>query len=39
MKKVIVFTLSLVLIIQPVMLSEVVNTMVWNEVEMIEGGF
>lgn len=38
MKKVIVFTLSLVLIIQPVMLSEVVNTMVWNEIEMIEGG-
>lgn len=39
MKNLIVFTSSLVLIIQPVILSEVVNTMVWNEIEMIEGGF
>ena len=39
MKKLVVFTLSLMLIIQPVVLSEVVNTMVWAELEMVEGGF
>lgn len=36
MKKLIVFVLSIILIAQPVVLSEVVNTMVWNELEMIE---
>lgn len=39
MKKLVVFTLSLMLIIQPVVLSEVVNTMVWAELETVEGGF
>lgn len=36
MKKLTVFVLSIILIAQPVVLSEVVNTMVWNELEMIE---
>ena len=39
MKKLVVVVLSVILIIQPVVLSEVVNTMVWAELEMVEGGF
>lgn len=39
MKKVVIFMLSVILITQPVVLSEVVNTMVWAELEMVEGGF
>ena len=39
MKKLVVVVLSVILITQPVVLSEVVNTMVWNELEMVEGGF
>lgn len=39
MKKLVVVVLSVILITQPVVLSEVVNTMVWAELEMVEGGF
>ena len=39
MKKVVIFMLSVILITRPVVLSEVVNTMVWAELEMVEGGF